>query len=226
GGDAAPVHSHRGTEGAAIPARHPGARGAERDADADHRDDAADQLSRRRRRRRRDGVRVSRLRSHDARGRALQRHRAGRGGGAGRRVPGRGPQLPRASALTAGSRRVWGREAVGRRAREGGRGGRRGFPGGRGGWGGGGGHMGAPHAVWRRRLAALGASRPATVGLGIVLVWIVLAILSPAIAPYNPNANDVAALAHPPTSRVPWLRTDHPRPRLLSPILSGARPPL
>src|SRR5262249_57971184 len=70
--------------------------------------------------------------------------------------------------------------------------------------GGVGGHIGAPHAVWRRRLAALGASRPATAGLGIVLVWLVLAILAPAIAPHNPNANDVAAPPPPTPSPRPF----------------------
>src|SRR3989442_1671384 len=52
---------------------------------------------------------------------------------------------------------------------------------------------------WRRRLAALGESTPATVGIVIVLAWVVLAVLAPPIAPYPPNANDMAALAPTPT---------------------------
>ncbi|HKC96703.1 MAG TPA: ABC transporter permease, partial [Methylomirabilota bacterium] len=45
---------------------------------------------------------------------------------------------------------------------------------------------------WRRRLAALAESTPATVGLAIVLAWGALALLAPLLAPYSPNANDMA----------------------------------
>jgi peptide/nickel transport system permease protein len=81
-------------------------------------------------------------------------------------------------------------------------------------------------ARWRRRLRALGASRPAAVGLGIILVWVGLAILAPAIAPYAPNANDLAALGHTTPSRAHWLGTDQLGRDLLSRILWGARPVL
>src|SRR5262245_23544538 len=83
-----------------------------------------------------------------------------------------------------------------------------------------------PLARWRRRIAALGASRPAAVGLAIVLVWIVLAILAPAIAHYAPNASDLTALAHPTPSRAHWLGTDHLGRDIMSRILWGARPVL
>jgi peptide/nickel transport system permease protein len=89
--------------------------------------------------------------------------------------------------------------------------------------GGVGGHVGA---VWRKRLAVLGTSRPAAVGLGIIFVWIVLAILAPAIAPYAPNANNLGALANPTPSRTHWLGTDHLGRDVLSRILWGARPVL
>src|SRR5213080_3963460 len=65
-----------------------------------------------------------------------------------------------------------------------------------------------PHAWWRR-LAALGESTPASVGVVIVLAWVALALLAPLIAPYPPNANDMAALAHTTPSRAHWLGTDH-----------------
>jgi peptide/nickel transport system permease protein len=81
-------------------------------------------------------------------------------------------------------------------------------------------------ARWRRRLRALGASKPAAVGLGIILVWVMLAVLAPAIAPYPPNANDLAALANTTPSRTHWLGTDHLGRDLLSRILWGARPVL
>jgi peptide/nickel transport system permease protein len=83
-----------------------------------------------------------------------------------------------------------------------------------------------PHTGWRRRLDALRASTPATVGLAIVLVWVALAILAPVIAPYPPNANDLAALARPTPSKAHWLGTDQLGRDLLSRILWGARPVL
>jgi peptide/nickel transport system permease protein len=79
---------------------------------------------------------------------------------------------------------------------------------------------------WRRRLAALGASRPAAIGLAIILTWVALAIVAPAIAPYRPNASDLSALANPTPSRVHWLGTDHLGRDVLSRILWGARPVL
>src|SRR6266566_2811864 len=79
---------------------------------------------------------------------------------------------------------------------------------------------------WRRRLAALGESTPATVGIAIVLAWVVLAVLAPLIAPYPPNANDMAALAHTRPSKAHWLGTDHLGRDLLARVLWGARPVL
>ena len=80
-------------------------------------------------------------------------------------------------------------------------------------------------AGWRR-MAALGDSVPATVGLAIVLAWAALAVLAPVIAPYPPNASDLAALAHATPSATHWLGTDHLGRDLLSRILWGARPVL
>jgi peptide/nickel transport system permease protein len=79
---------------------------------------------------------------------------------------------------------------------------------------------------WRRRVAILGESTPATVGVAIILTWAVLAILAPLIAPYPPNANDMAALAHTTPSRAHWLGADHLGRDILSRILWGARPVL
>jgi peptide/nickel transport system permease protein len=76
--------------------------------------------------------------------------------------------------------------------------------------------------VWRR-LALLRESTPATVGLGIVLVWIALAVLAPGIVPYPPNANDFTALTDPTPSAAHWLGTDHLGRDLLSRVVWGAR---
>jgi peptide/nickel transport system permease protein len=83
--------------------------------------------------------------------------------------------------------------------------------------------------TWRpagRRLRALGESMPATLGLGIIVLWAMLAALAPLIAPYPPNASDLAALAHATPSTTHWLGTDHLGRDLLSRILWGARPVL
>src|SRR5437870_349342 len=82
-----------------------------------------------------------------------------------------------------------------------------------------------PHAWWRR-LAALGESTPASVGVVIVLAWVPLALLAPLIAPYPPNANDMAALAHTTPSTAHWLATDQLGRDRFSAIRWGARPVL
>jgi len=69
---------------------------------------------------------------------------------------------------------------------------------------------------WRRRygLALLGAA--------IVLVWIVIAITAPAIAPYSPTAVDVTARLLPP-SALHLLGTDELGRDVLSRLLYGSR---
>jgi peptide/nickel transport system permease protein len=79
---------------------------------------------------------------------------------------------------------------------------------------------------WRRRIALLGESTPATVGIVIILAWVALALLAPLIAPYPPNANDMTALAHATPSKAHWLGADHLGRDILSRILWGARPVL
>ena len=79
---------------------------------------------------------------------------------------------------------------------------------------------------WKRRIALLGESTPATVGIVVILAWVALALLAPLIAPYPPNANDMTALAHTTPSRAHWLGADHLGRDILSRILWGARPVL
>jgi peptide/nickel transport system permease protein len=78
-------------------------------------------------------------------------------------------------------------------------------------------------SVWGRRISRITESRPATIGLAIVLVWVAVAVLAPVIAPYAPNANDYAALADPRPSARHWLGTDHLGRDLLSRVVWGAR---
>ena len=84
----------------------------------------------------------------------------------------------------------------------------------------------APKSRWWRGVLAIRHSTTATVGVAIVLAWVVLAGLAPLLAPYAPNATDLAALANTTPSRAHWLGTDHLGRDLLSRILWGARPVL
>jgi peptide/nickel transport system permease protein len=72
-------------------------------------------------------------------------------------------------------------------------------------------------------VAALGSSAPAMAGLALVAFWALAALLAPWIAPYGPNASDLAALAHPQPSARHWLGTDHLGRDILSRLLWGAR---
>jgi peptide/nickel transport system permease protein len=79
---------------------------------------------------------------------------------------------------------------------------------------------------WWRQFARIAESRPATIGLAIIVVWIAAALLAPIIAPHSPNVSNLAALADPTPSRAYWLGTDHLGRDLLSRVLWGARPVL
>src|SRR4051794_30564500 len=78
-------------------------------------------------------------------------------------------------------------------------------------------------AGWGRRLALLGESWPAMIGVAIVVFWTVMAVLAPWVAPFAPNANDFAALANPRPSAGHWLGTDHLGRDILSRLIWGAR---
>src|SRR5947209_20171001 len=90
----------------------------------------------------------------------------------------------------------------------------------------------SPPATSRRRardgwrgVARVGESTPATVGVLIILFWLAVAAFAPLLAPYPPNASDLAALAHPMPSRAHWLGADHLGRDLLSRLAWG-RPPV
>jgi peptide/nickel transport system permease protein len=79
---------------------------------------------------------------------------------------------------------------------------------------------------WLRKLRGLLLLRESPIamaGAGLVLFWIVVALLAPVVAPYDPNINDYAALAHPTPSAAHWLGTDNQGRDILSRIIWGAR---
>src|SRR5258707_9280838 len=53
---------------------------------------------------------------------------------------------------------------------------------------------------WLKRLLLLRESPIGMIGAFLVLFWIVVAILAPVLAPYDPNANDYDMSATPPAS--------------------------
>jgi peptide/nickel transport system permease protein len=73
------------------------------------------------------------------------------------------------------------------------------------------------------KLSYIFESPIATIGAGIVLFWIIVALLAPLLAPYKPNANDYLALANPTPSGKHWLGTDNQGRDLLSRVVWGAR---
>jgi len=86
-------------------------------------------------------------------------------------------------------------------------------------------HRAAPTIglAWLRRLYPLRESPSAMIGIALTLFWVLAALFAPWLAPYPPNANDLAALAHPTPSAAHLLGTDHLGRDILSRVLWGAR---
>jgi peptide/nickel transport system permease protein len=77
----------------------------------------------------------------------------------------------------------------------------------------------ATPSLWRR----LPSSPVAMVGLGIVLFWVVLALLAPILPIDPPNAQDYMAMGHSGSSAKHWLGVDPIGRDLLSRIIWGGR---
>jgi peptide/nickel transport system permease protein len=80
-----------------------------------------------------------------------------------------------------------------------------------------------PAPTWWRRLSLLRESPIGIVGVFLVLFWVVIAILAPLIAPYDPNESDYTALLDPTPSALHWLGTDNQGRDILSRIIWGSR---
>jgi peptide/nickel transport system permease protein len=76
---------------------------------------------------------------------------------------------------------------------------------------------------WLSGMAQLAYSPTGTIGLLLVLLWVVAALLAPWIATHSPTANNYAALANPRPSAQHFLGTDMLGRDLYSRILFGAR---
>lgn len=77
-----------------------------------------------------------------------------------------------------------------------------------------------------RRAALIRESWVGSIGLGIIVFWVAMALLAPALAPYPPNAQYVPFMA--PGFEMPqmgtfWLGTDHLGRDILSRLMWGAR---
>jgi peptide/nickel transport system permease protein len=83
----------------------------------------------------------------------------------------------------------------------------------------------SPARMWTlgRGLARVTESLPASLGLAIVLLWVLAAALAPVLSRHAPNANDFTAVANPTPSAAHWLGTDHLGRDILARILWGAR---
>lgn len=77
-------------------------------------------------------------------------------------------------------------------------------------------------ALTWNRVKLLKESPVGMVGAFLVVFWIVVAIFAPWLSPYDPNANDMAALMSPPTA-AHWLGTDNSGRDILSRIIWGSR---
>ena len=72
-------------------------------------------------------------------------------------------------------------------------------------------------------LRRMPSSKVAMVGLGLVLFWVVLALLAPILPLKPPDAQDYTAMAHTGSSAKDWLGVDPLGRDLLSRIVWGAR---
>jgi len=80
---------------------------------------------------------------------------------------------------------------------------------------------GAP--LWLRRIGLLRESPVGMIGAFLVLFWVVVAIFAPALAPYDPNANNYQALIDPTPSAEFLLGTDNQGRDILSRVIWGSR---
>lgn len=75
---------------------------------------------------------------------------------------------------------------------------------------------------WVRRLRSIRRNPMAMVGMGIIVFWALIAILSPFIAPFDPLDQDITHRMKPPSS-VHWFGTDELGRDVFSRVMYGAQ---
>jgi len=75
---------------------------------------------------------------------------------------------------------------------------------------------------WRRAVRRLARRRAALVGLGVVIFFILLAVLAPLVSPYDPLATDWGAVRKAP-SAAHWFGTDEIGRDVLARVIWGSR---
>ncbi len=80
----------------------------------------------------------------------------------------------------------------------------------------------ASRGLWRDAVSRLLRNRPALIGLAIIIVFVVVAILAPVIAPYTPLGRDPGQVFKPP-SAAHLMGTDRQSRDVFSRILYGAQ---
>ena len=81
--------------------------------------------------------------------------------------------------------------------------------------------MFSPITLLRKTISEIALSTSAIIGTGIVVFWVVAALVAPMIAPYSPTEMHDVRLASP--SAQHWLGTDHLARDVLSRLLWGTR---
>jgi peptide/nickel transport system permease protein len=76
---------------------------------------------------------------------------------------------------------------------------------------------------WLRQIGLLRESPVGMIGAFLVAFWVVVAILAPVLAPYDPNANNYQALLDPTPSAEFLLGTDNQGRDILSRVIWGSR---
>lgn len=85
-----------------------------------------------------------------------------------------------------------------------------------------------PLAAAARRfgLHRLRSSRTLCIGFGIIVFWVLVALLAPLIAPADPNTQYMSAVGHALPSKTHWFGADQLRRDIFARIVWGARPVL
>jgi peptide/nickel transport system permease protein len=76
--------------------------------------------------------------------------------------------------------------------------------------------------TWRRAWRVHRHNRLALAGGVVIVIFVLMGALAPALAPYDPNNVELSEVLQPPTHRH-WLGTDHQGRDILSRIIYGAR---